>query len=152
MYKCVISGYYLSGKDKVEYNDVEVTIPNCPESMILGNIINRVVHRKFCDAKKPYYGRGVCYVDKYTKDDRMKPSFNGKYLKELNWEELQDLAIAYSLIEVPLFRSMDLRTARQIAYRAYCNKVKGQNLDMSFDYVNAPDVLLGDGKNTSEAE
>lgn len=153
MYKVKISGYYKTNDNKkVDYNNETVIIPDCREEAIQAMVINRVVDRAFSQAKQPYLARGKCYIDNYVKDDKMKPSYEGKNLKELSWDELEDLAIAYDLEEVPLFRSTSLREARVKAYRAYCNVVKGANLSSDFDFANAADIVLGDVKETRKAE
>ena len=147
MLKLKISGYYKAGKDKKNYNGVDVVIPNCDKEVILGNVINRVVPVIFAD----YTERGKCHVDKVTKDDKMKPSYDGKEIKELEEEDIQQLAIAYGLSEVPLYHQESLFDSRRKAYRAYCNKVKGMNLDVDFDFENAEDFTLGN-KRKEKAE
>lgn len=143
MLKVTISGYYLSNGNKVDYSGVECQVPECPESYLLSEVINRVVPQKFADAKQSYSAPGKCYIDKVTKN-KLKPSYNGKNIKELGWAELEDLAIAYTLREVPLFRSSSLVDARIKAYKEFCNKVKGMNLKDGFDYHNAEDFVVGD--------
>ena len=139
MLKLRISGYYKSNRDKKNYNNVEVMIPDCEKELILGNVINRVVPVIFSD----YTDRGKCHIDKVTKDAKIKPSFSGKNIKEMEENELQDLAIAYNLSEVPLCRAQSLWDIRQKAYRAYCNKVLEMNLAVDFDYAVAEDVIVG---------
>ena len=147
MLKLKISGYYKAGKDKKNYNGVDAVIPNCEKEVILGNVINRVVPVIFAD----YSERGKCHVDKVTKDDKMKPSYDGKEIKELEEEDIQQLAIAYNLTEVPLYHQESLFDSRRKAYRAYCNKVKGMNLDVDYDFENAEDFTLGN-KRKEKAE
>jgi hypothetical protein len=147
MLKLKISGYYKAGKDKKNYNGVDVVIPNCEKEVILGNVINRVVPVIFAD----YTERGKCHVDKVTKDDKMKPSYDGKEIKELEEEDIQQLAIAYGLSEVPLYHQESLFDSRRKAYRAYCNKVKEMNLDVDYDFENAEDFTLGN-KRKEKAE
>lgn len=139
-----ISGYYKSGKENIDFN-TEISMPECANGKVLSNVQNRVMHRVFKDASKPYSSAGKCWVDDVKKDDR-EPSFVGKNLKELNWDEVQELAIAYDLTKVPLYRTCSLREARVSAYKEYCNVVKGKNLDDSFDYAVAPDVTIGEKK------
>ena len=110
-------------------------------------MINRVVPVIFAD----YTERGKCHVDKVTKDDKMKPSYDGKEIKELEEEDIQQLAIAYGLSEVPLYHQESLFDSRRKAYRAYCNKVKEMNLDVDYDFENAEDFTLGN-KRKEKAE
>jgi hypothetical protein len=148
MLKMRISGYYRSGKDKKPYNNVEVIMPDCPKDRVTGNLINRVVPVVFGD----YTDRGKCHFDKLEKDDKLEPSFAGKSIKELEDEEIQQLAIAFDLVEVPLYHNGSLWETRREAYRAYCNKVKGMNLDADFDYSNAEDVVLPKRKAPKKVE
>ena len=149
MQKVTISGYYLSNGNKVDYNNVEVIIPDCPESRMLSALINRVLPRHF--ATQSFSANGKCFIDKVRKSNA-KASYAGKNLKELEWDEIQDLAIALDLVEVPLFRASSLREAREKTYRAFCNKVLGKDLKIGFDFANADDFVLEEDKNTSNAD
>lgn len=142
MLKLKISGYYKSGRDKKNYNGVDVVIPDCEKEYMLGNVINRVVPVIF----KDYTDRGKCHIDKVTKDDKLKPSYEGKNIKDLEEEDIQQLAIKYGLSEVPLYHQESLFDSRRKAYRAYCNKVKGMNLDVDFNFDVAEDFTLGKRK------
>lgn len=149
MLKVTISGYYLSNGSKVDYNNVDVQMPECDEGYILSEVINRMIPQKFSDAKQSYSAPGKCYIDKVTKT-KSKPSFNGKNIKELGWVEIEDLAIAYNLRSVPLFRSSSLVDARIKAYQEFCNKVKGMDLKDGFDYKNAENFVVGDATSTTD--
>ena len=139
MLKVKISGCYQAGKERKNYNDVEVLMPKCDEDMILGNVINRVVPVYFTD----YTERGKCFVDKVEEDDKIKASYEGKKIKDLDDKDIQQLAIAYGLSEVPLYHQSSLFEARRKAYRAYCNKVKGDNYDVDFNFEEAKNFVLG---------
>ena len=152
MQKVVISGYYLSNSDKVDYNNVEVVVPDCNPVLLQSVLINRVIPVKFSEGEKPYTGRGKCFIDKVKKDTRTKPSYSGKSLKDLDWNEMQDLAIAFDLNSVPLFRSTSIREARMKTYQEFCNKVLGKDLKAGFDFVNADDLVLEEDKKSSEPE
>lgn len=148
-----ISGYYRSGKENIDFATT-VTMPECANNKVQANIQNRVVHRVFKDAEKPYSMAGKCWVDDVKKDNK-EPSFVGKNIKELNWDEIQEVAIAYDLNAVPLFRTCSLREALMAVYKEFCNVVKHQNLGSDFDYAVAPDFTLGEkkvGKKKVEAE
>lgn len=146
MLKIKISGYYKSGKDRKNYNNVEVCMPECDENVMLGNVINRVVPVVFPD----YCERGKCHIDKIQKDDKLTPSYTGKLIKDLEEEDIQQLAIAYGLTEVPLFHQESLFDSRRKVYRHYCNKVKGMNLDVDFDFENAENFMLGKKRKVEE--
>lgn len=142
MLKLKISGYYKSGKDKKNYNNVDVVMPDCDKEVMLGNVINRVVPVIFTD----YTDRGKCHIDKVANDDKLKASYEGKSIKELEEEDIQQLAIKYGLSEVPLYHQESLFDSRRKAYRAYCNKVKGMKLDVDFNFDVAEDFTLGKRK------
>ncbi len=146
MLKVKISGYYKSGKEDVDFN-AEVSMPECANNKVLSNVQNRVIHRFFKDADKPFGIAGKCWVDDVKKDDR-EPTFAGKNIKELNWDEIQELAIAYDLNKIPLYRSCSLREARVSAYKEYSTIVKGREITDGFDYAVAPDITIGDKKVT----
>lgn len=150
MQKVIISGYYLSNSEKVDYNSIEVVVPDCKPELLQSVLINRVVPVKFSDCAKPYTGRGKCFIDKVKKDTRTKPTYSGKALKELDWNEMQDLAIAFELNEVPLFRSTSIREARMKTYQEFCNKILGKDLKAGFDFMNADDLVLEEDKKSSE--
>lgn len=143
MLKITISGYYVSNSKRVDYEGVEVSIPECDENRVLAEVVNRAVPKKFSTAKDPYTFRGKCYIDKIKKD-KTKPRFIGKSIKEFDWDAIQDLAIAYNLNAVPLFRSTSLMEARIKTYQEYCNVVKGMGLKNGFDYANAEDISFVD--------
>lgn len=142
MLKVKISGYYRSGKENVDFN-TEVKMPECANMKILSNVQNRVIHRIFKDSEKPYSAAGKCWVDDVEKDDT-EPSFVGKNLKMLDWNEIQEVAIAYDLTKVPLYRTCSLREAREAVYKEYCTIVKDRKLEADFNYAMAPDVTLGE--------
>lgn len=144
MLKVKISGYYKSGKENVDFN-TEVTMPECANNKVLSNVQNRVLHRVFKDAERPFGSAGKCWVDDVKKDDK-EPTFIGKNLKELSWDEIQEVAIAYDLNKVPLYRTCSLREARVSAYKEYCNNVKGKDFEDDYDYANAPDICIGEKK------
>lgn len=143
-----ISGYYKSGRENIDFN-TEITMPECANTKVLANVQNRVLHRVFKDADKPYSAAGKCWVDDVKKDDK-EPNFVGKNLKELDWDEIQEVAIAYDLTKVPLYRTCSLREARVAVYKEYCNNVKNRNIANDFDYSVAPDVTIGEKKVTTK--
>ncbi len=140
MYKVRISGLYKSGDKSIDF-DTTVTMPECKEEMILSNVQNRVVSRTFKEAKYPFTRLVKCYVDDFKKE-KGNPSYMGKKIKELDWDEIQDVAIAYDLRRVPLYRSVAIRDAREVLYREFCNSVKGTNYEIGFDYGNAADFVI----------
>jgi hypothetical protein len=146
MYKVYMSGYYKAGNDDIDFNE-SVLIPECDEEKILANVQNRVVHRYFANSGKPFTRLVKCWVDKYEKVNK-DPAFVGKSIKEVDWDDIQDMAIAFDL-NVPLYRACSLREARIAVYKEYCSKVKGMNLDANFNLVDAIDFTVGEKKANS---
>lgn len=161
MLKVKCSGAYRNGGDLVDFTDLELTMPDCPQDWIQFNAMNRCF---VMQAEKKFSKRidsiHSLYIDKVEelktkvkeevmgadgkkkiieKEVAVLPSCCGKKIKSLIWQELQDLAMMFCLREVPLFRDCDLRTAQAKAYRAYVNYINGGDLDEAFDFAAAPD-------------
>jgi hypothetical protein len=67
-------------------------------------------------------------IDDVEKDDPnygKQLSYVGKDIMEMNFEELQDLAAAKDLIQVPLYKVGSPVNARRVAFVEYANKVLG---------------------------
>lgn len=131
-WEVTISGdYFLADKDIIDYDGVKGIIPYCSESVIRGNLMYRYAARWIVAAgmKKPYKLR-TCYPD--YKETTADFSFVGKDIKEMTYEELQDLAVYKDLRSIPLFKLSSLRETRQQAYLQYCSDV----LDKRVEYVH----------------
>lgn len=88
------------------------------------------------------------FVDEIMK---LKADFNyiGKNIKEMSYDELQDLAVANDLMRVPLPKSqsgISLREIRQIAYLEYSKHVLGSEIDNNhedYNYAELPELIVG---------
>lgn len=125
-----ISGSYRKAKkDVVDYSDISGFIPLVDEEIAVQM------------ARKRYAAMWVVTSGEY-KDrlesirevhiDEMKPvlmkgkfSYVGKNIIDMNWEELQDFAVANDLRTVPLYKKGSIRNAQNIAYAAYAKDVLG---------------------------
>lgn len=151
-----ISGSYKtegSPRETVDFFDLKKIIPWVEEEFALQQLRARyarmwiITSDKF--KKRPRVGRPAVYVDDMKEIKDHKFGFEGKDIKEMSIEDLQDLACAYNLNRIPLYQEADLRRMRTIAYVEYNNKVlKNDTLDekeqgfniMHYDpiVVNAP--------------
>nr|DAI59768.1 MAG TPA: hypothetical protein [Caudoviricetes sp.] len=151
------SGAFRNNGEMVDFSDLELIMPDCPDEWIQSNAMDRCfvpqAEKKF---KKRIDSIHSLYIDNVQKgvekqkdgekkkDIPLKPSCCGKKIKSLNWDELQDFAMMFCLRGVPLFRSGDLRTARSKAYKEYVSKIMGQRINDKFDYVAAVDFDVPD--------
>lgn len=156
--KVKTSGSYLrDGKP----NDYSLTIymPECDKDYIQMNAMRRAVPMALqlkgmmCD-----YLRS-CYIDEVeevsvgkdtpkTEADEIKAvdSYKGKDIKTLTYEEIQNAAMAYQLIGVPLYHQTDIRESRQRFYYEYATKILERELAKDFDFANARAIVLGENK------
>lgn len=160
--KVTISGAYINSKrELVDYDGVTGLIPVVDEDLAKMHVrgryapmwIKAAVNEKTGEPKYPERIDQVqlVYVDKIeTVDVKEDLSYVGKDVKEMTYEELQDLATAFDLRRVPLHKAMSLREMRAIAYVEYASKVMGRNdLDLNdeaFNYGDLPELIVGGGK------
>lgn len=71
---------------------------------------------------KPYAGLIKIYIDNVEVVEGT-PACVGKDIKQMEWEELQELACYLRLREIPLYRAGSLRAAREKAYEMYQSHV-----------------------------
>lgn len=148
-----VSGSFRSNGKVIDYSDLKIEMPECEQGWVQSHAMNRI----FPMAAEEQLGQRVdslvtMYIDGQEKIEKKKvgdkqvdakPLCCGKKIKSLNWEEIEHFAIMYNLIAVPLAKTTDLRTAREIAYREYMAHIKGNETD-KFDYAAAPDMTIAD--------
>lgn len=78
-------------------------------------------NKKFADCV--FEGVIKLFVDSDEELDK-EPSCAGVDVKEMNWEQLQEMACILKLREIPLFRVGDIRQARERAYVTYMKVIK----------------------------
>lgn len=151
MFKVTISGdYRTSGGvhgDIVDFDGVTGIMPECDEAWVQSHVMNRFVGI-WLKADKRYPARfnslRSVYVDGI---ERIKgtPSCIGKNIKELSWEELQELAVAKHLLRIPLIQATDIRTARETAYLEYSEKILGKKINVNnpeYSYAKLPALVV----------
>jgi hypothetical protein len=128
--KITISGSYKTegkSKERVDFMDMERIIPYVPEEFAAQQVRARyarmwlILDPKY--KKRPSIGRPSVYIDKSEVIENHDFGFEGKDIRAMDVEELQDLACAFSLRRIPLFQEADLRRMRTIAYAEYNNEV-----------------------------
>jgi len=152
MFKVTVSGSYRTGSGKgseiVDFENVTGVMPECAEELIQSNVMRRMLPI-WIKADKKYTQRydmvRTCYIDK-VETIKGQPGIVGKDVKELAWEELQELMVWKNLRKIPTFRSTDLRIAREIAYLEY-SKLLGKEINTKakgYNYVNLPALVIKD--------
>ena len=156
--KVKTSGSYLRDGKPNDYN-ITVYVPECDKDYLQMNVMRRAVPMALqlkgmmCD-----YLRS-CYIDEIEevsagKDtpkaeaDEIKAaeSYKGKDIKVLTYEEIQNAAMAYQLIGVPLYHQTDIRESRQRFYYEYATKILERELEKDFDFANARSIVLDKDK------
>jgi hypothetical protein len=144
--KATISGSFKAADGEIEsFDKVTGYIPGLDDDKAQQMVIKRYariwigqVMKKGPDGNptdEPKYKRvqrvRECYIDDLDEVGKNDPNFGkklsyvGKDIMEMNFEELQDLAAAKDLIQVPLYKTGSLTNARRIAFVEYANKVNG---------------------------
>jgi hypothetical protein len=154
--KVTISGdYRKSDKDVVDYQNVTGIIPFCPESMILSVVRFRYATRWIADAgyKEKVSSIKTCYVDEFE-EVQADFSFVGKDIKQMTYEELQDLAVNKSLRDIPVYKQSSLRETQLRAYVAYIERVLEKDCgylyqdkwishkDEGFNFAKLPELFV----------
>ncbi len=125
-----VSGSFMtepaSDKNRMQFNNVEITCPKVDEAFYLSVAMRLfpIYLRKNKEySKSNYEGLIKIFVDS-VKEIEGDLSFVGKDIKEMSWEELQDMACYFNLREIPLYQAGELRTAREKAYEIFMKVVK----------------------------
>lgn len=129
MTKLKVSGYFKTepGTDKNScvFDNLEIIIPHTNYQFFQRDAMRLLPIALLNDKRykeKRYEGYSRLDVDGESEIEG-KPICVGKNVKEMSWEELQDLSCLYSIREVRLFKSVSLREAREDAYRLYNERV-----------------------------
>lgn len=157
-YACLevtISGTYHTGKpgEYEDYSNVKIIIPNCAEEVVKNHVRRRyakdAVQAEVRD--NPHKGRvdkiRTMYIDGIDKVQG-ELTFVGKDIREMTRVELQDLATAKDLRDLPDGDSVrDLRVMRNFAYASYSTHVlkkKRNAMKESIDISKEPPIVVKD--------
>lgn len=158
MLEFTISGSYKTAqKDIIDFENVKGVVPFQDEDVAMMHVRSRYAARWIKEAKNSegavMYPERIQRVREVHIDD-IKPttgklSFVGKNIKELSFEEIQDLCVAFDLRRVPLYKASDLRNTRVMAYVDYSEKVlKSEPVKYQaegFNFTKLPDIIISLG-------
>mgnify|MGYP003385335116 CR=1 FL=1 len=148
--KITISGSYRTADHKVvDYQAVSGIIPFCDEDVAFMHIKSRYAPIWITTdgryQKDRVYSVRETYVDSIEEIEH-EFSYVGKDIKLMTAEELQDLATAKDLREIPLWRKGSVRHAQNIAYAQYSKLVLGKKIDHrkeGFNVAKLPPIIVG---------
>lgn len=148
MKKVTISGSYRTADRKIiDYSNLTGLVPDCEDDVLDSVVQNRYAKiwlEKDDKYKERVTGIRECYIDK-VEDVDGTPSFIGRDIKEMSFEELQDLATVKGLRSIPLYKAGSLRDAQMKAYKIYSKAVLGYEVDDETRFMELPAVIV-DGK------
>lgn len=152
MLKISMSGTYKNQAgvkgEVIDFEKVGGLIPFCETERVMQNA-QRMLHywiEKDKRYDKRYQNLHSVYVDKVEEVEADNP-ITGKDIKEMEWVDLQYLAIMKQLNGIPLYKKGSLREAREKAYLIYSDKVKREFIDMDseeYSYSNLPALIIKD--------
>ena len=162
MLKVKIEGDYYTHSKTMEFFTLEGVIPDVPvkdeeggvhEGMVLSHMQNRYFWLWSKDAGlKGVSTLRTCSISSISEVNG-KPSFVGKNIKDMSWVELQDLAVAHNLLEVPHPQVYSLKEAREKAYQVYSRDILGREIDPrdpGYSYLKLPDLFVDDDGRIAE--
>lgn len=147
-YAVTISGSFKDGKGEVQdFANVKGVIP-FTESEDLANAAIRKRYAVMWLSKDMTKGRvervREVYIDA-LEETTADFSYVGKNITDMTYEELQDMATAKDLREVPLYKAGSLRESQTRAYAAYANRVMGMDVDYrkeGFNVMKMPQLVV----------
>lgn len=149
-FKVTISGTYRNSKKEVfDFEGVTGYIPYVEDEVATAAVIKRYAYmwvKEHKDTKERLATIREVFVDDMEQTEYAF-SYVGKNIKEMSYEELQDLATAKELRAIPLWKKGGLRQARVVAYAEYSEKLLGREIDYKkegFNFAKLP-ALLADG-------
>lgn len=147
--KITISGSYRSVEKYVDFSNIEGVIPFNREDIAEMHIRGRYARMWIMDNerfKDRLQSVREVYIDKMDEAEH-DFSFVGKDIREMTQAELQDLATAKDLREIPLYKISGERHARTVAYAAYSNQILKQEVKYraeGFNLMKQPPIIVAD--------
>ena len=157
MLEFTISGSYKTAqKDIIDFENIKGVVPFQDEDVAMMHVRSRYAARWIKEAKlgsETRYPERIQRVREVHIDDIKETtgvlSFAGKNIKDLTFEEIQDLCVAFDLRRVPLYKASDLRNSRLMAYVDYTEKVlKHEPVKYNaegFNFAKLPAIIIGGG-------
>ncbi len=151
-YSVTISGSFRSAANEVfDFSDVTGHIPYCSEKLLSSVVVARYAYMWLLKQNKlpnRVYSIRDVHIDDASVVKSHPFSFVGKDIRDMSFEELQDVATSKNIREIPLFKSMSLREAIVKAYGIYAervNKVDGavkETKKSTFNIKKAPALIV----------
>ncbi len=145
MLRIICSGAFRSNGEMEDFQDFEILMPECEESSIQAFAMNRCFKRfaekKFKKRVDSLHSLYIDEIDREKFKDK-KPACCGKKIKSLNWDELQELAMMFHLRGIPLYKTCEIRKAREKAYAEYMDVVQNNPVQKGFNYQAAVDFTI----------
>lgn len=158
--KVTVSGSYrTANKEVVDFENVTGVIPAVDEELAEMHVRSRYaltwVKNAVDEKKEKLYKPRIARMRQVFVDDieevQADFSFVNKDIKEMSYEELQDLATLKDLRRIPLPKEssgISLREMREIAYLQYAKEILRKDYgdkDQDFDYANEPPLIVEGG-------
>jgi hypothetical protein len=144
-YKAVISGSYLGHDDiRYDYSGVEGYVPPCEEDAARAAIVSRYAQMWVTGNGKSIKSIRNVFID-LLEEAEHDFSLIGKDVRNLTYEELQDLAVLKGLRGIPLYKKQSLRESILIAYGLYAKNVMNIDVDVksaSFELNKAEKAIV----------
>ena len=161
--KVTVSGSYrTANKEIVDFENLSGLLPVVDEDLAAMHVQTRYVPtwlRNAVDKKgERIYTKRIedvrqVFIDEIEKVNAGEFSYVGKDIKNLEYQELQDLATAKDLRRIPLPKELSgvsLREMRQMAYVDYSDKVLKKFIDHNeegFNFSKLPPLIIdGDAR------
>lgn len=162
--KITVSGNYRKAqRGIVDFSNLSGIVPGADEDVLMMHVMSRYVPM-WVDKDPKYKDRLTSvrevFIDTIEEVKEHKFSFIGKNIQDMTMEELQDVATAFDLRSIPLYKKASLNATREAACIEYLAKVSGNIIDTKdprYDYAALPLIKTEDkvrrdktGKVTSE--
>lgn len=148
--KVTISGSYRGEQDKIiDFSNVTGVIPFQEEEVATQHIRKRYArmwimgNEKFKERMKSVR---ECYIDD-MQETESDFTFVGKDIRAMTQEELQDLATAKDLKQIPLYKKTSEREMRNAAYATYSEHVLKEPVnhkEVGFNLMKQPPIIVND--------
>lgn len=138
--KFTISGSLKTASGEVvDFSGVSGIMPANNQEKILSTIKERyaifALQRDSATAKHNVQRIVTLYLDSMTETAEVF-SFVGKDVKIMDWNELQDMAVMLDSDSMYRPRYTDIRTARDLAYKEYVEKVLKKSMPAKYNFAD----------------
>lgn len=147
--KVKVSGSFRNGNNEIiDFSDLEGVVPSTDEARVNMHVQSRYLPMWISSSKeikdRPKRIRQV-FIDYVSSEFDGKLSCVGKNIKELSFEEIQDLATLKDLRAIPLYKNGSLRDSRIKALYEYSKEILGEELKKDIKLDDLPNIIVADG-------